>query len=41
LPGALLDRIATGRYHLAAVGSCAPQTAENTFTAYRVAVLLF
>jgi hypothetical protein len=41
LPGALLDRIATGRYHVASVGSCAAQTPENTFTAYRVAVLLY
>lgn len=41
LPGALLARIASGRYRQAAVGSCPPQIAENTFTAYRVAVLLY
>jgi uncharacterized protein YkwD len=40
LPGALLDRIATGKYHEAAVGSCPTQNGETTFTAYRVAVLL-
>lgn len=40
LPGALLDRIATGKYHEAAVGSCHSQSAEHTFTVYRVAVLL-
>jgi hypothetical protein len=41
LPSALTGRIATGRYHEAAVGSCAPQNAENWFSAYRVAVLLY
>jgi hypothetical protein len=41
LPGALVDRISSGRYHQAAVGSCPPETAENSFTAYRVAVLLY
>jgi uncharacterized protein YkwD len=40
LPEALLDRIATGKYHEAAVGSCPAQSAESTFTVYRVAVLL-
>jgi uncharacterized protein YkwD len=40
LPGALLDRIATGRYRDAAVGSCPSQNPETTFTVYRVAVLL-
>jgi uncharacterized protein YkwD len=40
LPAALLDRIATGKYHEAAVGSCPTQSADNTFTVYRVAVLL-
>jgi uncharacterized protein YkwD len=41
LPGALVDRISSGRYHRAAVGSCPPDVAENSFTAYRVAVLLY
>ena len=40
LPEALVDRIATGKYHEAAVGSCPSQSTENTFTVYRVAVLL-
>lgn len=40
LPEQLTDRIATGKYKEAVVGSCAPQTAEGTFTVYRVAVLL-
>ena len=41
LPSALVDRIASGRYREAAVGSCAPENAENSFTAYRVAVMLY
>jgi len=41
LPGALVDRISSGRYRQAAVGSCPPEIAENSFTAYRVAVLLY
>jgi uncharacterized protein YkwD len=40
LPGALLDRISTGKYHEAAIGSCPSPSADNTFTVYRVAVLL-
>jgi uncharacterized protein YkwD len=40
LPEALLDRIATGKYKEAAVGSCPSQSIEGTFTVYRVAVLL-
>jgi len=40
LPGALLDRIATGKYHDAAVGSCPSQDSSQTFTVYRIAVLL-
>jgi hypothetical protein len=41
LPGALVDRLSSGRYRQAAVGSCPPEIAENSFTAYRVAVLLY
>lgn len=41
LPGALTDRISTGRYRQAEVGSCPAQVAGNTFSAYRVAVLLY
>jgi uncharacterized protein YkwD len=40
LPGALLDRIATGKYREAAVGSCPSESYTSTFTVYRVAVLL-
>jgi uncharacterized protein YkwD len=40
LPEELGDRIATGKYREAVVGSCAPQTAEGTFTVYRMAVML-
>jgi uncharacterized protein YkwD len=40
LPDALLERIATGKYHEAAVGSCPSPSADGTFTVYRVAVLL-
>jgi len=41
LPQALLDRVATGKYRQAAVGSCPAQGLEGTFTAYRLAVLLY
>jgi hypothetical protein len=41
LPQALQDRLATGRFRQAAVGSCSPQGQEGTFTAYRIAVLLY
>ena len=40
LPEALLERIATGRYQEAAVGSCPSGDANPTFSVYRVAVLL-
>ena len=40
LPEALLERIATGRYHEAAVGSCPLDDANPSFTAFRIAVLL-
>lgn len=41
LPQALVERIATGKYRQAAVGSCPPQGQQGSFTAYRLAVLLF
>ena len=41
LPQALVERLATGKYHQAAVGSCSPQSQEGAFTAYRMAVLLY
>jgi hypothetical protein len=41
LPQQLQDRIASGHYRQAAVGSCPAQDVEGSFTAYRVAVLLY
>lgn len=41
LPKALVDQLATGHYRDAAVGSCDPGGVEGTFTAYRIAVLLY
>lgn len=41
LPESLTERLASGRYHMAAVGSCPAQNVEGSFTAYRVAVLLY
>jgi hypothetical protein len=41
LPQALADRLATGKYSQAAVGSCPTQGQEGAFTAYRVVVLLY
>ena len=40
LPRHLADRVASGTYHSAVVGACAPQEAEPGFTSYRVAVIL-
>jgi len=41
LPVALAQRLASGLYHQAVIGSCAPADADTTFTAYRIAVLLY
>lgn len=41
LPAALSEKLSSGRYHQAAVGSCPAQNLEGDFTAYRVAVLLY
>jgi hypothetical protein len=41
LPKNLADALATGQYHQASVGSCSPQGEEGSFTAYRIAVLLY
>ena len=41
LPAPLVEQLVTGRYHKAAVGSCAPQDVKGAFTIYRVAVLLY
>jgi hypothetical protein len=41
LPAALSEKLATGQYRVAAVGSCAPHGEAGSFTAYRVAVALY
>jgi hypothetical protein len=41
LPQALAERLASGQYGRASIGSCPAQGLEGTFTAYRVAVLLY
>ncbi len=41
LPQALRQKLATGRYRRAEIGSCPAQGIQGAFTAYRVAVLLF
>jgi uncharacterized protein YkwD len=41
LPQALLDHLKSGTYHQAAVGSCPAENQEGSFTAYRLAVLLY
>lgn len=41
LPAALTSRLSSGQYHRAAVGSCPAQGVQGTFTAYRLAVLLY
>jgi uncharacterized protein YkwD len=41
LPQPLLDRLASGRYRQAAVGSCSSESSAGSFTAYRLAVLLY
>lgn len=41
LPKNLTDQLASGRFREAAVGSCQPEGAAGTFTAYRIAVLLY
>ena len=41
LPQALVDRLASGRYREAAVGSCPTASDTGAFTAYRLAVLLY
>ena len=41
LPQALADKLASGNYRQAAVGSCPAQVAGGSFTAYRVAVILY
>jgi uncharacterized protein YkwD len=41
LPQELADELASGMYHQASVGSCPAQGQEGSFTAYRIAVLLY
>jgi uncharacterized protein YkwD len=41
LPQALANRLASGKYHQAEVGSCSSQADGGAFTTYRVAVLLY
>ncbi len=41
LPQQLVDRLSSGQYRSAAVGSCPPEGVEGPFSAYRVAVLLY
>jgi len=41
LPQPLVDRLGSGQYHQAAIGSCEPRNADSGFTMYRFAVLLY
>ena len=41
LPQQLVNNLGSGGFHAAQVGSCAPRNVEGSFTAYRVAVLLY
>jgi uncharacterized protein YkwD len=41
LPQALVSQLSTGSYRQAAVGSCPAHDTEGSFTAYRLAVLLY
>jgi uncharacterized protein YkwD len=41
LPQALVDRLSSGNYRDAAIGSCPAAGDQNTFSAYRIAVLLY
>ncbi len=41
LPKQLTQRLASGDFHSAAVGSCSPEGTKDSFSAYRVAVVLY
>ncbi len=41
LPQALADRLSSGNYRSAAIGSCPAQESQGGFTAYRLAVMLY
>jgi hypothetical protein len=41
LPNPLMERLRSGEYHTAAIGACDSANAEQGFTTYRLAVLLY
>lgn len=41
LPQQLVDKMGSGQYRSAAVGACSPTESSGSFTAYRIAVLLY
>ncbi len=41
LPQALVDRLSSGNYTAASIGSCTAQGGQSSFSAYRIAVLLY
>jgi hypothetical protein len=41
LPQMLVDHLSSGKYRSAAIGSCPARVSEGSFTAYRIAVLLY
>lgn len=41
LPQMLIDHLSSGKYRSAAIGSCPARVREGSFTAYRIAVLLY
>ncbi len=41
LPQALVDKLASGQYRQAAIGSCPADNVQGTFSAYKIAVLLY
>jgi hypothetical protein len=41
LPQVLVDHLSSGKYRSAAIGSCQATVSEGSFTAYRIAVLLY
>lgn len=41
LPQALVEKLASGNYRQAAIGSCPAQISQGSFSGYRVAVLLY
>lgn len=41
LPQPLVDRLGSGQYHAADIGSCPSQSVQQDFASYRIAVLLY